>query len=79
MWLSQQDSLEQFDVIFLDPPFGKDLLSPAVEAMAEKIKSGCLVYVEVEAQADLSCIPANWLETKRKDSKEFSFMLFEVE
>lgn len=79
VWLSQQDSLEQFDVIFLDPPFGKDLLSPAVEAMAEKIKSGCLVYVEVEAKADLSCIPANWLETKRKDSKEFSFMLFEVE
>ena len=46
---------------------------------AEKAKEGCLVYVEVEAKADLSCIPANWLETKRKDGKEFSFMLFEVE
>jgi 16S rRNA (guanine966-N2)-methyltransferase len=79
VWLSQQDSLEQFDVIFLDPPFGQNLLSSAVEALALKVKQGCLVYVEVEAKADLSCIPNNWLETKRKDSKEFSFMLFEVE
>lgn len=81
-WLAQPDQqtqLEQYDVIFLDPPFGRDLLKPAVEIIAEKAQVGCLVYVEVEANADLSCIPANWLETKRKDAKEFSFMLFEVE
>jgi 16S rRNA (guanine966-N2)-methyltransferase len=78
-WLTQQPSLEQFDVIFLDPPFGRELLKPAVDIIAAKAQTGCLVYVEVEASADLSCIPANWLETKRKDGKEFSFMLFEVE
>lgn len=78
-WLEKQESLEQFDVIFLDPPFGQDLLAPAVELIADKINAGCLVYVEVEANADFSCIPANWLESKRKDTKEFSFMLFEVE
>ena len=78
-WLGQQESLEQFDVIFLDPPFAKELLAPAVELIAPKVKTGCLVYVEVEAKADLSCIPSHWLESKRKDGKEFSFMLFEVE
>ena len=78
-WLTQESTLEHFDVIFLDPPFGRDLLKPAVDVIATKAKAGCLVYVEVEAKADLSCIPANWLETKRKDGKEFSFMLFEVE
>jgi 16S rRNA (guanine966-N2)-methyltransferase len=78
-WLTQNTELDQFDVIFLDPPFGRDLLKPAVDIIAEKAQVGCLVYVEVEANADLSCIPANWLETKRKDAKEFSFMLFEVE
>jgi 16S rRNA (guanine966-N2)-methyltransferase len=78
-WLAQNSELDQFDVIFLDPPFGRDLLKPAVDIIAEKAQVGCLVYVEVEANADLSCIPANWLETKRKDAKEFSFMLFEVE
>lgn len=78
-WLAQNTELEQFDVIFLDPPFGRDLLKPAVDIIAEKAQVGCLVYVEVEANADLSCIPANWLATKRKDAKEFSFMLFEVE
>lgn len=78
-WLEQQESLEQFDVIFLDPPFNQELLTPAVELIATKVRPGCLVYVEVEAKADLSCIPANWLESKRKDGKEFSFMLFEVE
>jgi 16S rRNA (guanine966-N2)-methyltransferase len=78
-WLRQQENLELFDVIFLDPPFGKELLAPAVELIAAKVKKDCLVYVEVEANADLSCIPENWLEAKRKDGKEFSFMLFEVE
>ncbi|MBL4798036.1 MAG: 16S rRNA (guanine(966)-N(2))-methyltransferase RsmD [Oleispira sp.] len=78
-WLGQQESLEQFGVIFLDPPFAKELLAPTVELIASKVKTGCLVYVEVEAKADLSCIPSNWLESKRKDGKEFSFMLFEVE
>ena len=78
-WLAQQSDLEQFDVIFLDPPFGRELLKPAVDIIAEKAKTGCLVYVEVEAKADLSCIPPNWLESKRKDGKEFNFMLFEVE
>lgn len=78
-WLGQQESLEQFDIIFLDPPFAKELLAPTVELIAAKVKAGCLVYVEVEAKADLSCIPSNWLESKRKDGKEFSFMLFEVE
>ena len=78
-WLGQQESLEQFDIIFLDPPFARELLAPAVELIASKVKTGCLVYVEVEAKADLSCIPSHWLESKRKDGKEFSFMLFEVE
>jgi 16S rRNA (guanine966-N2)-methyltransferase len=78
-WLDQHPQLEQYDVIFLDPPFGKELLSPAVEIIAGKAQVGCLIYVEVEAKADLTCIPANWLEIKRKDGKEFSFMLFEVE
>ncbi|MFT4776665.1 MAG: 16S rRNA (guanine966-N2)-methyltransferase [Oleispira sp.] len=77
-WLAQYSQLEQFDVIFLDPPFGRDLLKPAVEIIAKQAQSGCLVYIEVEASADLTCIPANWLETKRKDAKEFSFMVFEV-
>lgn len=79
VWLEQQESLEQFDVIFLDPPFGQELLSPAVELIANKVKVDCLIYVEVEAKADLSCIPDNWREIKRKDGKEFNFMLFEVE
>jgi 16S rRNA (guanine966-N2)-methyltransferase len=77
-WLAQYSRLEQFDVIFLDPPFGRDLLKPAVEIIARQAQSGCLVYVEVETSADLTCIPANWLEIKRKDAKEFSFMVFEV-
>lgn len=79
VWLAQQESLEQYDVVFLDPPFGQALLAPAVELIAAKVKPGCLIYVEVETKADLTCIPANWLENKRKDGKEFSFMLFEVE
>jgi len=78
VWLEKQDSIEA-DVIFLDPPFNQGLLEPAIQAMEAKLKPGTLVYVEVEAKADLSCIPAHWSEQKRKDGKEFSFMLFAVD
>ena len=39
-WLAQHHQLEQFDVIFLDPPFGRELLKPAVDILAEKAQVG---------------------------------------
>lgn len=38
-----------FDLIFLDPPFGSELLEPAVELLVERelLNDGAIVYVEM--------------------------------
>jgi len=37
---------ERFDVVFLDPPFGSDLLAPALAAAGALLAPGGLVYAE---------------------------------
>lgn len=74
-FLEQSDG--EFDLIFLDPPFNQDLLPKACQILTGKLKTGCKIYLEVEAGNPLNFIPSDWQTIKRKDSKGFSFMLFE--
>lgn len=48
-YLTNLPSEPTFDLIFLDPPFGSDLLEPAVELIVQKdlLKDGGVVYVEM--------------------------------
>ncbi|MFC3679207.1 16S rRNA (guanine(966)-N(2))-methyltransferase RsmD [Bacterioplanoides pacificum] len=72
-WLEQNP--EPYDLVFLDPPFGKNLLQPAIEQL--RLLPGALVYIEHEATLQPQ-LPANWNEKKSKTTKEFCFRLFEV-
>ncbi|MCD8522358.1 MAG: 16S rRNA (guanine(966)-N(2))-methyltransferase RsmD [Saccharospirillaceae bacterium] len=73
LWLQQHP--EPFDLVFLDPPFGKDLLQPAIDAL--RLLPGALVYAEHEVRLQ-PLIPPHWQEIKHKETKEFCFRLFEV-
>ncbi|WP_419812496.1 16S rRNA (guanine(966)-N(2))-methyltransferase RsmD [Bacterioplanoides sp.] len=72
-WLEQNP--EPYDLVFLDPPFGKNLLQPSIEKL--RLLPGALVYVEHEANLKPE-FPQNWNEKKSKTTKEFCFRLFEV-
>ena len=39
-------SAERFDVVFLDPPFARDLAARALEALPSRLNPGARVYVE---------------------------------
>ncbi|GAA6144741.1 16S rRNA (guanine(966)-N(2))-methyltransferase RsmD [Thalassolituus maritimus] len=73
IWLEQHP--EPYDLVFLDPPFGKALLQPAIDSLT--LLPGALVYIEHEA-ALAPVFPAHWQELKNKGTKEFTFRLFEV-
>ncbi|WP_430460572.1 16S rRNA (guanine(966)-N(2))-methyltransferase RsmD [Thalassolituus sp. LLYu03] len=73
LWMQQNP--EPFDLVFLDPPFRLNLLQPAIDAL--RLLPGALVYLEHEAGLALN-LPDNWAEKKAKETKEFSFRLFEV-
>jgi 16S rRNA (guanine966-N2)-methyltransferase len=54
---------EDFDVVFLDPPFASDLAARALERLAGRLHAGARVYVESAKPVEL---PSQW-STLRED------------
>jgi 16S rRNA (guanine966-N2)-methyltransferase len=56
------------DIVFLDPPFASDLLSPACHLLEEGhwLSARALIYVETDAQAGLPALPQGWTVTRAK-------------
>lgn len=50
---------QKFDIVFLDPPFYKNLIKPSLEWLEKNncLTSDAFIYIEHERQADL---PENW-------------------
>jgi|JTFO01.1.fsa_nt_gb 16S rRNA (guanine966-N2)-methyltransferase len=60
----------RFSLAFIDPPYGRDLLVPAVDKLLDKglIQPGGLICAEVEAQVDCSdCFTDFLVEIKEKN------------
>ena len=71
---------EPFDVIFLDPPFGRDALAQPI-ALIEAggwIKPGGSVYLECERQAGAPLLPKEWELVKSKSAGEVGYHLARV-
>jgi 16S rRNA (guanine966-N2)-methyltransferase len=71
---------EPFDVIFLDPPFGRGALAEYV-ALVEAggwVKSGGWVYLESERAAGAPHLPARWELVKSKSAGEVGYHLARV-
>jgi 16S rRNA (guanine966-N2)-methyltransferase len=67
-----------FDLLFLDPPFGSELLSEAARRLEERgwLRSGAFIYVECAARAGLPPLPAPWRLLKAKQAGEVGYHLF---
>jgi len=68
-----------FNLIFLDPPFGKDLLVPALELVsAQTILAGdARVYVEAPLQPAPPTLPESWSVIREKTAGAVWFALLE--
>jgi 16S rRNA (guanine966-N2)-methyltransferase len=69
-----------FDILFLDPPFGKDALAeyiPMLDA-GDWLKVGGLVYLENERIAGVPTLPAHWELLKSKLAGEVGYHLARV-
>ena len=64
----------QFDVVFLDPPFGQNALPALMDALPARLAPGARVYVEAPTphQPDES-----WRELKRARAGQVSYQLLE--
>ena len=79
---SAQDMLragaEQYDIVFVDPPFGQGLAGPACDLLdrQHRLAPGALVYLETGTDEALPELPATWVEHRDKRAGGVSYRLF---
>ncbi len=71
---------EGFDIVFLDPPFGRGALAEYVPMLdaGHWLKSGALVYLENEKAEGIPALPAHWELLKSKSAGEVGYHLARV-
>jgi 16S rRNA (guanine966-N2)-methyltransferase len=76
-WL-QNAKEDPFDLVFVDPPFHKNLLEPAINGLIdmELLQNRALIYVEHEIELAWS-IPESFSPVKQKDTQQVASRLFE--
>ncbi len=69
-----------FDIVFLDPPFNKQLVEPFCQLLD---KADCLsdqagIYIEIEKQTTLPDLPKGWEVVKSKTTGQLAYYLVRV-
>ena len=79
-WLEQFDpaSDQAFDIIFLDPPFGKNLAETCIELIEQKqlLRHNGLIYLETHRDEILPAIPPHWQLHREKTAGQVSYRLY---
>ncbi len=81
---AQQDSAglraRQFDLVFLDPPFGQGWLPRILDALHNGawVAPGALVYLECERGLGAPALPMEWEMLKSKSAGEVGYHLARV-
>jgi 16S rRNA (guanine966-N2)-methyltransferase len=68
---------DKFDIVFLDPPFGRELIAPIFQALAahDLLAPQAMVYLECEAHLATLTVPAGWLLAKSKRAGQVGYHL----
>ncbi|MEL7308134.1 16S rRNA (guanine(966)-N(2))-methyltransferase RsmD [Pseudoalteromonas sp. T1lg122] len=72
---------EQFDLVFVDPPFRQNLAEKTCFLLEENnwLTAQALIYVEVESELNSLDIPDNWMLLKEKTAGQVICRLYQRE
>lgn len=75
------DQRQPFDIIFVDPPFGMNLVNPTLTSLSQNqlLASGSLIYVEQESQASDIMLPPACRIIKEKHLPQLHYLLIEMD
>lgn len=78
-WLKQQRAAKPYDLIFLDPPFHKDLLQPCLYLLEYGgfFHANSKIYLEAENAFQINKLPPHWQVLKQKKATNKLFLLLE--
>jgi len=67
-----------FDLVFLDPPFGQQLIQPVCQTLTGNgwLKAGAKIYIESETPIDSATLPVGWQFLKNKSAGDVCYALF---
>lgn len=72
---------ESFDIVFLDPPFGRDLLRPCCTLLEQRnwLSPQAYIYIETERSLGEPNLPDSWQVTRRQTAGQIAVFLAERE
>lgn len=71
---------QSYDLVFLDPPFRKGLLTEVLERLDQgaMLAPDAWVYLEQESEAPLPTVPASWQLIKQAKAGQVSYLLYDI-
>ncbi|RRJ82682.1 16S rRNA (guanine(966)-N(2))-methyltransferase RsmD [Aestuariirhabdus litorea] len=74
-----QPAPERFDLVFLDPPFRRQMLARCCELLEANgwLAEEARIYVECEKELSLESLPSNWTLYREKSAGQVSYRLFQ--
>ena len=66
---------QKYDLVFLDPPFDKEMLPSALESLKSHLHDSALVYVEQELSKQPPTYANHWEVIKSKKTSRFYYQL----
>ncbi|WP_394202578.1 16S rRNA (guanine(966)-N(2))-methyltransferase RsmD [Shewanella waksmanii] len=78
--LAQQPQ-QQFDIVYIDPPFRKGLATQAITLLDQHhwLKDNAQIYVETESDMPSLAVPANWMLLKEKQAGQVTYRLYQYQ
>jgi len=78
--LLQTSEGSTFDIVFLDPPFNKQLVEPFCRLLDEAncLSAQASIYIEMEKSIELPQLPQNWEVIKAKKAGQLAYYLVSV-
>ena len=70
---------QAFDIAFLDPPFGQQLVIKTCQLLEKNdwLTRNAKIYIETEREFEFFELPENWKQLKSKSAGEVGYHLFE--
>lgn len=79
-WLEsrQTDAEPRYDLVFLDPPFRKEMVSIICELLEKRnlLSDHAVIYIEAESELNQLTVPSNWQENRSKTAGQVTYRLF---
>lgn len=77
-WLTQP-AKRQFDIVFIDPPFRKNLALSCCQLLEQHhwLNDNALIYLETEKELELATLPGAWRLLKEKIAGQLAYRLYQ--